>query len=204
MPAFFGLGPDNTITWSSFYRKGGFKTLLGTSGGYVAILSALIFLSARLSMRDASRAYGSWVNGLLALQFLFTVIIGAGRVSATIRGDLASGMAESLRMMPLPARHAVIGYLCSAATLGGFFVGNFLLGLIVTSLAQLPPAHWVIANAILLVFALFIWTIAAFLALLIKSAGAVLALVSIAGVVGNARLFYIAPGMAVLAGPLLD
>src|SRR5260221_13900475 len=97
MPAFFGLGPDNPITWSSFYRKGGFKTLLGTSGGYVASLAALIFLSARLSPRDASRAYGSWVHGLLALQFLFTAIICAGRRSAPIRGGLPSGMAESLR-----------------------------------------------------------------------------------------------------------
>jgi hypothetical protein len=203
MPAFFGLGPDNPITWSSFYRKGGFKTLLGTSGGYVAILAALIFLSARLNPRDASRAYGSWVNGLLALQFLFTVVIGAGRVSATIRGDLSSGMAESLRMMPLAARHAVIGYLCSAATLAGFFAGNFLLGLIVTGLAQLPPAHWVVANAILLVFALFVWTVSAFLAFLVKSAGAVLVLVSIVGVFGNAGLLYVAPGLIVLAGPLV-
>src|SRR5437764_15184016 len=127
MPAFFGLGPDNPITWSSFYRKGGFKTLLGTSGSYFAILAALIFLSSRLSPHNASRAYGSWGNGLLALQFLFMVIIGAGRVSATIRGDLTTGMIESLRMMPFPARHAVIGYLCSAATLAGFFIANFIL-----------------------------------------------------------------------------
>ncbi|MDB5323085.1 MAG: hypothetical protein JWN40_4716 [Phycisphaerales bacterium] len=203
MPAFFGLGPDNPVTWSSFYRKGGFKTLLGTSGSYLAILAALIFLSARLSPRDPSRAYGSWVNGLLALQFLFTVIIGAGRVSTTIRGDLTSGMLESLRMMPLPARHAIVGYLCSAVTLSGFFVANFILGLIMTALAQLPPSHWVIANAILFIFAALVWTISAFLAFLLKSAGPVLVLVSIVGVVGNARLFYVAPGLVVLAGPLI-
>jgi hypothetical protein len=203
MPAFFGLGPDNPVSWCNFYRKGGFRTLLGTSAGYVAILGGLIFLSARLSTRDVSRAYGAWGNGLLALQFLFTVIIGAGRVSATIRGDLSSGMLESLRMMPLAARHAIVGYLGSAATLTGFFVSNFFLGLIVNALAELPPAHWVIANGILFIFALFVWTVSAFLAFLVKSAGAILVIVSIVGVFGNAGLLYVAPGLVVLVGPLI-
>jgi hypothetical protein len=204
MPAFLGLGPDNPVSWCNFYRKGGFKTLLGTSAGYVAILGGLIFLSARLSTRDASRAYGAWSNGLLALQFLFTVIIGAGRVSATIRGDLSSGMLESLRMMPLAARHAIVGYLgSSAATLAGFFISNFLLGLIVNALAELPPAHWVVANGILFIFALFVWTVSAFLAFLVKSAGAILVIVSIVGVFGNAGLLYLAPGLVVLVGPLI-
>ena len=46
MPAFLGIGPDNPVAWANFHRKGGFKTILGTSGAYFGILGALIFLSA--------------------------------------------------------------------------------------------------------------------------------------------------------------
>jgi hypothetical protein len=204
MPAFLGLGPANPVTWCNFHRKGGLKSVLLTSGAYFLIVIALIFLSAGIDPRDASRAYGVWPGLLLGLQFLFVVVIGAGRVSTTIRGDLASGMIESLRMMPLPARHAVTGYLsAAAASLCGFFAANFFLGLIVTALAQLPPQRWLAANAILLAFALFIWTIAAFLAFLVKSAGAILVVVSLVGVFGNAGVLYVAPGIVVLAGPLI-
>src|SRR5215204_455520 len=105
MPEFLGLGPDNPIAWANFHRKGGFKSVLGTAGAYFVIVAALIFLSSRLDPRDSGRAYSAWGGGLLGLQFLFVVIIGAGRVSSTIRGDQTSGMAESLRMMPVPAGH---------------------------------------------------------------------------------------------------
>ena len=115
MPAFLGLGPDNPVAWCNFYRKGGFKTLLTTGGAYAGIILVLIFLSVRVNPQYAASAYGNWIGILLGLQFVFTVIIGASRVSNTIRGDANSGMLESLRMMPLPAGHAVVGYLSSAA-----------------------------------------------------------------------------------------
>jgi hypothetical protein len=204
MPEFLGLGPDNPIAWANFHRKGGLKAAAGTAGAYFVIVAALIFLSSRLDPRDSGRAYSAWGGGLLGLQFLFLVLIGAGRVSSTIRGDQSSGMAESLRMMPVPAGHAVAGYLTSAfATLGGFFVANFVLGLIVTGMAELPAHRWVSANAILLAFALFVWTASALLAFLVKSAGAVLILVSLVGLFGNVGLLYVAPGLLVLAGPLI-
>jgi hypothetical protein len=204
MPTILGLGTDNPIAWSNFYRKGGFKSVLGTSGAYLGIVAALIFLTARLNPRSASGIYSAWLNGILGLQFLFFVVIAAGRVTATIRGDLTSGMAESLRMMPFSAGHAIVGYLSSAAaTLGGFFIANFLLGALVNMLAQIPAERWLASNAILFIFAIFVWTIAGFMAFLAKGAGAVLVIVSVVGVFGQAGLFYVAPGLLVLVGPLV-
>lgn len=204
MPALFGLGPSNPVTWCNFHRKGGLKNVLITSGAYFLMLVALVFLSVGIEPRDAARAFGVWPGLILGLQFLFVVVIGAGRVSTTIRGDLSSGMIESLRMMPLPARHAVAGYLsAAAASLSGFFFANFVLGLALTAMAQLPAERWLAANVILLVFALLVWTISAFLAFLVKSAGAVLVVVSLVGVFGNAGLVYLVPGVVVLAGPLI-
>jgi hypothetical protein len=204
MPAFLGLGPDNPIVWGNFYRKGGFRTMSGTAAAYFGILVVLIFLSARLDPRAANSVYAGWASALLGLQVLFMVVIGAGRVTSTIRGDLTSGMLESLRMMPLAARHAVAGYLsATAATLAGFFAANFLLGLVVTAMADLPAARWVAGNAILFAFALLVWTISAFMAFQVKSAGAVLVIVSIVGVLGNFGVFLVAPGSVVLAGPLI-
>ena len=98
MPAFLGLGPDNPVAWCNFYRKGGAKTVFGTAGAYFAIIAALIFLSSRLKPQDASSAYSAWAGLLLGLQFLFIVVIGAGRVTclvppiAIVRGFIASGM----------------------------------------------------------------------------------------------------------------
>ncbi|HEY7120021.1 MAG TPA: hypothetical protein VH475_25760 [Tepidisphaeraceae bacterium] len=210
MPAFLGLGPDNPVAWGNFHRKGGLKTLLRTAGAYLAIVAGLIFLSAHLNARPAAAAsaaasaYAGWLVALLGLQFVFMVIIGAGRLSSTIRGDLTSGMIESLRMMPLPARHAVAGYLtATAASLGGFCLVNFVLGLVVNSLSGLPAARWLAANLILLAFAAFVWTVTAFLAFVVRSAAAVMILVSVVGLFGNAGLLYLAPGLVVLAGPLI-
>jgi hypothetical protein len=204
MPAFLGPGADNPIAWCNFYRKGGFKTLLTTSGAYFGIFVALIFLTVRLEPRSATNTYAGWATGFLALQFLFMVIIGAGRVTNTIRVDLSSGMIESLRMMPLPAGHAVAGYLTStAASLVGFFAANFVLGLVVTALADLPAGRWVMANLILLAFAVFVWTIAAFLAFVVNNAAVVMVLVSFVGIFGNSGVLMVAPGLIVPAGPLV-
>lgn len=204
MPAFLGLGPDNPVAWCNFYRKGGFKTLFTTGGAYAGIILVLIFLSVRVNPQYAASAYGNWIGILLGLQFVFTVIIGASRVSNTIRGDATSGMLESLRMMPLPAGHAVVGYLSSAAaTLSAFFAANMLIGVVVTALAEYPTGRWIAANLILLAFAILIWTISAFLAFVVKNAGALMVVVSLVGLFGNAGLLFVAPGLIVLAGPLI-
>ena len=58
-----------------------FKTLVGVSTPYFLIIGGLIFLGARLNPRDSSRIYAAWNAGLMALQFVFVVIIGAGRVA---------------------------------------------------------------------------------------------------------------------------
>jgi hypothetical protein len=204
MPAFLGLGPDNPVAWCNFHRKGGFKTLLTTGGAYLGIIAVLIFLTVRLNPRHAASAYAGWSGFILGLQFLFMVVMGAARVSNTIRTDASSGMLESLRMMPLAPGHAIVGYLTSAAaSLAGFFIANLLLGLVVTALAQFPTERWLAANLILLAFAVLVWTIAAFLAFVVKNAGALMVIVSLVGVFGNAGLLYVAPGLLVLAGPLI-
>jgi hypothetical protein len=205
MPALFGIGPDNPVTWGNFYRKGGFRTALGTSSAYFGLLVAFILLSVHLTRASyATQMYATWSGGLLALQVLFTVVIGAGRVSNMIRGDLSSGMSETLRMMPLAARHAVAGYLsAAAASLGGFFLANFAIGLVVSGLSGLPPTQWVAANLILFAFALFAWTVAAFAAFLVRNAAALMVIVSVVGMFGNAGILLVAPGLIVLAGPLV-
>jgi hypothetical protein len=204
MPAFLGLGPDNPVTWCNFYRKGGFKTLLGTAGAYFGILAGLIVLTVQVNPRAAASTYGGWTGGLLALQFLFVVIIGAGRVSNAIRGDASYWMIESLRMMPLASGHAVVGYLsAAAASMAGFFAATVVLGLIVTALAEYPAGRWLAANLILVAFAVFVWTVAAFLAFVVKNATVVMVGASLVGMFGNAGVLLVAPGLVVLAGPLV-
>ena len=204
MASFLGLGVDNPVTWANFYRRGGFRTILGTAGAYFAILLGLIYLNVRVNPRRADSAYESWAVGLMALQVLFSVVIASGRVTATIRGDVTSGMMESLRMMPLAARQAIAGYLAStAATTSGFIAANFVLGLLVTVLAQQSPQQWVMANALLLAFALLVWTVSAFMALVIRGAGVVIVGASVVGLAWNVGLLYVAPGLSVLAGMVI-
>jgi hypothetical protein len=52
-------------------------------------------------------------------------------------------------------------------------------------------------------FALLVWIIAAFLAFLVKSTGALLAIISLVGVFGNAGILVVAPALVVLTGPLI-
>lgn len=205
MSAFFGLGPDNPVAWSNFYRKGGFRTAAGTAGAYFALLVGFIVLTTQLNPRGRhAEIYSVWVGGLLGLQVLFAVLIGAGRVANMIRGDQTSGMSESLRMMPLAAGHAIAGYLsAAAASLVGFFVANFALGLVAIGLAGLPPAMWVSANLILFAFALFVWTVSAFLAFCIRNAGVLMVVLSVVGMFGHMGILLIAPGLVVLVGPLI-
>jgi hypothetical protein len=87
--------------------------------------------------------------------------------------------------------------------MSGFFTANFVLGLIVTGLSQMPAQRWVGANLILLTFAAFVWTVAAFSAFLVKSAGGLIAVGSLAGVFANALVIITVPGLIVLIGPLI-
>jgi hypothetical protein len=75
--------------------------------------------------------------------------------------------------------------------------------LVVNGLAELPAARWMAANLILLAFAALVWTVSAFMAFVVKSSGAVLVIVSLVGLFGNAGVLYVAPGLVVLAGPLI-
>ena len=78
-----------------------------------------------------------------------------------------------------------------------------MLGLIVNVLSQMPAGRWLMANFLLFAFALFVWTLSAFLALVIRNAAAVLVMVSIVGLFGNELLFRLIPGLAVLCGPMV-
>jgi hypothetical protein len=56
---------------------------------------------------------------------------------------------------------------------------------------------------IILAFGVFVWTFAAFTAMAVKQGGALLAVMIIVGVGGNAGLVQVAPGLAVFAGSLI-
>lgn len=198
------ISPDNPVAWAQFYRKTTARGQLLVLAGYSAVLLACVFVTSQLARRDPFSAYVGWCGGLLALQSTLMLLIGSVRISGMVRGDLTSGMAESIRMMPVPPSHVVIGFLiANAATMAGAFFTNLLVGALTTFLAGLPIDRWIWANLILAAFSIFVWTLAVFLAFQVRGAGAILLLCGMGVTLGNAGVLYAIPGVLLLLSPLI-
>lgn len=193
---------SNPITWSQ-YRRVPLRTYLSAVTIFFVILLGLIYITAHLD-RHPQEVFSGWASGLLGIQTLFMVLIGSFTLSSMIRSDITSNMIESHRIMPLSDRHAIAGYILAAAARGSyFFIAIFILGLIVTLEADLPPARWISANLILFGFTLFVWTLTAFLAFITKGAAAVVILFPVVALFGNAGLLHLFPAIVIFLGPLI-
>ncbi len=200
------LSTDNAIAWAQFQLRGGWKSISLNAGGYFLLICGAIMLTCRLSGdRNLNNTLAGWTMGLLGLQALFIVIIGGMRVTTAIKQDITTGIMESHRMMPVPALHAIAGYLLGTMTAAlGFFVANVAIGLATTLMAGNPAGRWIGANLVLLLFTIFLWVLFAFAAFTTpKGVGALFSVVPTIGWISQGAMFNVLPGMGVMAGPLL-
>jgi hypothetical protein len=199
---------DNPIGWAQFRLVGGWKNLILTCLAYAAIFGGLMFGFARAQSLHVNPAnmFMAFAELFLGLQVLALLIYGSLRVGMAVRSDVKSGVIESHRLMPVSSPSAVLGYLLGAPIQAlSLFVVNLLLGAVATSGAGLPLDSWMLSNAILLVFALFIWMIILFFSfrigpLIIAMIFGLLIVLSI--MAGNESLILV-PAANLLASPLI-
>ena len=79
-----------------------------------------------------------------------------------IRGDLNSRMIESHRLMPITPAEAVFGYMLGGASQVLLLAAlNFVIGAVLCAMGGLQTDRWILSTGVLLVFAVFVWSILA-------------------------------------------
>lgn len=199
-----GLGIDNAIAWVQFRLRGGWKNALIVGAGYVVLIGMLMFFSVQIQPTEIKNIMYGWTVGLMALQCGTLMLVAGSSIRTAIRKDIDGQLIESHRLMPVSGMKAVTGYVlgCSAQSL---VVGlaNVALGMIAVAVASLSIPDWLMANAVLLFFAITTWVVIAFLSLLSKSAfGLILAFVIVA-TFSQGIAFQLLPGISVLIGPMI-
>jgi hypothetical protein len=198
----FVLSTDNAIAFAQVRLRGGWRNLAVTFVAYTVLLGATMIATAAYSYRP-TMAYAGWVTGLLWLQAGILLIFGATRVAGAIRADIAGGMIESHRLMPLSAGQAVVGYFfgstCQAIALG---VANLLIGAVAVRRAGLPMDRWLTVNAVLALFCLLVWAMGGLLAFAARGAGFALFLPLAAVSMTQGLVLATVPALAVLVSPL--
>ena len=192
------------IAWAQFQLRGGWKTFWTTLGGFAAVVGAGMFLFLRLSQGTAEQIW-ALKTSLTALQAALLVLFICTRISGAIRQDLVGRMLESHRLMPVSPAQAVLGYLVGPAAQPLAMCGaNLLLGVGLCYALGLPVPLWLTVNGILLPFAAFAATLAAFGVFAGKPGGSAVGWIGVIIAVMNfAFIGSILPAVNVLITPLL-
>src|SRR4051794_41902376 len=100
---------DNAIAFAQVRLRGGWRNLLTTTLAYALLIGATMYVTTTYASGRRSAAYSGWTTGLLGLQGAMLLIFGGTRVAGAVRADIAGGVIGWHRVMPLPAREAVVG-----------------------------------------------------------------------------------------------
>jgi hypothetical protein len=198
---------NNAIAWAHFQLRGGLKGSLWFCGLYALAVIGFYIFAHNADPRGAGMPSG-WTSMLLAIQTLSLVIFASSRISAAIRGDITSRMIESHRLMPTSPAMAIAGYLVGGASQPLMISATtFLLGLIISTTAGLQVDRWILSNAVLLLFAGFVWSMIA-LGSFISTAKGPMGMGWIFGVFGvtafsQGMITIVLPAATILVSPLI-
>lgn len=197
---------NNAIAWAQFQLRGGLRNTLTFCTVYAAAVIGLYMFAHSADPRHFGWPTG-WINVLLGIQSFGLLVFGSSRVAAAIRTDLVSRMIESHRLMSTPAPQAVAGYMIGGGSQALFtFVTTFCIGGVISATAGLATDRWILSNGILLVFAMFVWSIVALLAFAATKGmlgmGSMIALFVIVSV-SRGLLTVFVPALTILCSPIM-
>ncbi len=200
-----GIVADNAIGWAQFRLLGGWRNTLVTCGTYAFIAGAVVLALVKgVRSSSAAEVLSYFVPLFLGVQVLVLLLYGTTRAGQSVRADVTGKLLESHRLMPTPPTGAVIGYLFgSTAQAIGVFAVNFVFGAVCAVGAGYRLKSWVLANGVLLLFALFIWTITIFFSFRsgLATLGAVMLLAM--PVMSQGVQLAVVPGAGVLCSPMI-
>jgi hypothetical protein len=194
----------NPIAWAQFHLRGGWKSFWPTTLGYTALVGAGMLLVVRLS-DGTPGALGGLKTAFTGLQAGLLVLFICSRVSTAIRQDQTSRMIESHRLMPVSSSQAVLGYFWGPSAQPLALCGaNILLGCGLCRAVGTPVGLWLTVNGVLVLFAAFAVTLAAFGAFAGRPGGVAVGWIGMfVGMINFVTIGAILPAVNVLATPLL-
>jgi hypothetical protein len=198
---------DYAIGMAHFQISGGWKIMVAILAAYALIAGVIIGLIAYNTgwPLPADAARGLFLFTLI-IESLLLVSIGTLRVGNCIRLDVASGLIESHRLMPIPAWRAVAGYLFGTThQIFAITLINIAVLVLCAGPAGVTAAELVTGQVVLAFFSLFCWSFAAMGSMMIRQMLPLLVLAFIFGTIGSMalRTYGILPGLSVLTSPLL-
>lgn len=199
------LGPNNALAWAHFrLNDGGWARTVRFAAVVMVVLAAGAITMYQFSGLDAARSMAVFTRLMLMIQGLLLVLFIPVKISAAIRSDLQSKMMESHRLMPLPATHAIAGYIAGGATQPLVLAAVvFAVGSFSAAAAGVSPQRWVFYNAVLLGLGPFAWVVSAVRAFAGKVAGPVIALFIMAPFISQGMSLVMLPGLIVLLSPMI-
>ncbi|MDP9174852.1 MAG: hypothetical protein M3O30_13455 [Planctomycetota bacterium] len=197
---------DNAIGWAQFRLAGGWTNTLSVLAGTAFILPGAIIFFFELGRQTHStiNVLSVWSHGLLALQALLVLIMGAQKIAVAIRKDISTRQIESHRMMPLGARHAIAGYLMGTTLQVVCLMSViFVVGCVTCAMARISVVCWTRANLVLLSFGIMLWAIGALSAFVQRGIFWVIVVVAVCSGISGGALFSVLPGLLLLCSPMM-
>jgi len=192
---------DNAIAWAQFRIKGGWKNLLTLAVGDAALIALGVTLAYQTARTPSERRDAMEIASLMVLvsQIILLLTLGSMAVGGAIRNDLTNRQIESHRLMPLAPLQAVVGYISGATcrTLALFAV-NLIAGVCIRLSQGMAVQNWVMANLLVLVFALMLWCVMALASFISRWLFWIIVGVFSMMVFSQGELFTLAPGLLVL------
>jgi hypothetical protein len=200
------FGTTNPLAWVHFQLRGGWKRTFAFTIGGVIVVGVLMMMSVVRSGPTGSYSgtMEGWAQGLVLLEAAILILYGAAAVAGAIRNDIAAGLIESHRLMPVSAPRAVVGYLlgggASALVLAG---GVIFLDLFAALASHVPLDRWLISQVSLAGLTGLIWLMAAMGAFVGRLGGNLLIAFIVVGFFGSQFMFAFFPGLLMLVIPSL-
>jgi hypothetical protein len=190
------------LGWAHYKLRGGARTIGLTTGAYTTIVVVAILMLIRTEPRNRAGILDACTGTLGVLQCGILILFAGNAVRNGIRKDIMSGMIHSHRLMPISGTEGVAGFIMGSVAQAVCLAGaNFLIGLFTTTGAGHSPDNWLIGNALLAVFAVFIWTAVALLSFLTQGAIGLLVLMIILGFTTGGFLMLLLPAVSLLLAP---
>lgn len=195
---------NNSIGWVQFKLTGGGRALWITTIAYTAFAVGVMFLVTQLAIRPSFSLLSSATPFFTTAQLIILLIYGTMRVGHAVRHDVSSSMLESHRLMPVTPIAASLGYVFGSTTQAVALFGiNIVLGAACVMAASVPVRAWIVANAVVLLYAILLWTIVAFFSFRFAGAAVIIVVLQVLALMSGATPVRYVPGLAILVTPTM-
>jgi hypothetical protein len=193
---------NNAIAWAAFQLQGGWKNILLTAGGYAMFIVVVLMTAAHFATIPVAALMYNLLLALLPIQGALLLLFAPSRIQGAIRRDVAGGMIESHRLMPVPPTHAVVGYLIGpTAQATSLAAATFLIGCFLANGSFVAQPRWIVANLMLLELAAVMWVVMGAAALHNAQAVFFALFVTTPSIV-NSNVAHVVPGAVLLLPPI--